>query len=128
MNKCIAKKYESVKLPIDLFPYIDEILSQNRKSKVENKVIKISEVLVAIARQSPPPIRNDSAQDVKIGIPQNKLEEDLKIDRHILKEILGILSGATLIQYDDQFRVGKYWTCTPRAWQYLSYCNNKKEK
>ncbi len=125
--KSITQEYDSISFPSTFLPYIDKLLSQSRKTK--DRVIELNEVLKLIGKNSPSPDFNEQNKqnNFKIGISQVKLEEELNIDRHILKEILGILSGAMLIQYDDQFRIGKYWTCTPRAWQYMLYKKKIKE-
>lgn len=115
MHKSIAAKYEKYLIPNEMIGYYEEILTQVKPSR-DKSLIPLYEVLILIARESSS-VGSQKGQ----GITKSAIEERLNLNRHATTEILGILSGATLIQYDDDIGREKHWTATKRGFQMAAH-------
>lgn len=122
MNLNFVKQFENVLFTEEQLPLFNNLLEIVRKTKDDDTedYISIFDVLKLIGENS---------KNGKRGISKKEIQEQLMISRKVCDDIISILQGATLIQYDDTTTREQPWTVTRRGKQLAKYYyDNKGDK
>lgn len=114
MNLNFVKQFENVLFTEEQLPLFNNLLEIVRKTKDDDTedYISIFDVLKLIGENS---------KNGKRGISKKEIQEQLMISRKVCDDIISILQGATLIQYDDTTTREQPWTVTIRGRQLAKY-------
>jgi transcription initiation factor IIE alpha subunit len=119
MNKTLLKQYENVRFTseqVSLFYNLLEIEKRSTSKTKGDKYVKVFEVFRIIVHNSKPGDR---------GITKAEIQDKLGISRKICDDIIALLEGATLIQYNDDSSREQPWTSTIRGLQLADYYKRK---
>lgn len=121
MHNKEAYLYEDVLYTEEQLPLFYALLKIKKETKVKMD-IEVLEVFKNIFNNTP----NALKPDLK-GITKETLKEELSISRKICDDIISILVGAALIQYEEAHR-DILWTCTKRGRQLAKYIKELNDR